>query len=91
MIVKINDYGESGEEYFVEYFVYDLSCNQLNFLNEGLSEECEVDGEILKIKMYFDEKMYPFQSDVAKIRIDDFVAREEIEMNAFLSEFLEDM
>jgi hypothetical protein len=41
--------------------------------------------------MYFDERLYPFQSDVAKFRLDDFIAREEIEMNVFLSSFLEDM
>ena len=36
--------------------------------------------------MYFDERLYPFHSDIAKIRIDDFIAREEIEMNIFLLE-----
>ena len=41
--------------------------------------------------MYFDEELYPFQSDVAKIRLDDFIAREEIEMNVFLSGFMEDI
>ena len=41
--------------------------------------------------MYFDEDLYPFQSDAAKIRMDDFIAREEIEMNVFLSSFLDDM
>ena len=41
--------------------------------------------------MYFDDELYPFQSEVAKFRLDDFIAREEIEMNLFLSSFLEDM
>ena len=41
--------------------------------------------------MYFEKDLYPFQSDVAKLRLDDFIAREEIEMNVFLSSFLEDM
>ena len=91
MIVKINNYGKDDEKYFVEYLVSGLSSDQLDYLNENLSEECEVSGKILKITMYFDEKLYPFQSDVAKIRIDDFVAREEIEMNVFLTSFLEDM
>ena len=43
------------------------------------------------MKIYFEEELYPFQSDAAKIRLDDFIAREEIEMNVFLSGFLEDM
>ena len=63
----------------------------MEFLNCELSEKTEICGDIFKIKMYFDERLYPFQSDVAKMRIDDFVAREEIEMNVFLSSFLEDM
>jgi hypothetical protein len=34
--------------------------------------------------------MFPFQSNEAKNKIEDFIAREEIEMNVFLSSFLED-
>ena len=40
--------------------------------------------------MYFEDRLYPFQSDVAKIRLDDFIAREEIEMGMFISSFLDD-
>ena len=63
----------------------------MNYLNDNLDEETKIDGDVLNLKMYFDEKLYPFQSDVAKLRLDDFIAREEIEMNIFLSSFLEDM
>lgn len=91
MIVKIEDYGNESEKYFIEYQVSGLSSDQMGFLNCKLSEETEISGDILKIRMYFDERLYPFQSDVAKIRMDDFIAREEIEMNVFLSSFLEDM
>lgn len=91
MIVKIDNYGEKCENYFVEYKVSELSLDQMNFLKDNLSEECEIAEDILKIKMYFDERLYPFHSDIAKIRIDDFIAREEIEMNIFLSSFLEEM
>jgi len=59
-------------------------------LDENLDEETSVDEDILKIRMYFKD-IFPFQSDVAKIRLDDFISREEIEMNVFLSSFLEDM
>ena len=91
MIVKIVDYGEGDNKKFVEYDVFDLSRNQMEFLNDNLDEETIIDGNVLKIKMYFDEILYPFQSDIAKIRLDDFIAREEIEMNVFLSGFLDDM
>ena len=91
MIVEIVDYGVESGKYFIEYSVSGLSLNQMEFLNYELSEKTEIFGDIFKIKMYFNEKLYPFQSDVAKMRIDDFIAREEIEMNVFLSSFLEDM
>ncbi|WP_459538556.1 DUF5750 family protein [Methanobrevibacter sp.] len=90
MLVKITDYNR-GEVNFVTYQVSDLSLEQLNFLKDNLGEETDIVGDDLLIKMYFEDELYPFQSDVAKFRIDDFVAREEIEMNIFLSSFLEDM
>ena len=48
-------------------------------------------GVLFDLDIYFDDALYPFQSKIAKIRIEDFIAREEIEMNIFLSSFLEDM
>ena len=91
MIVKIVDYGEEDNKKFVEYDVFDLLQKQMEFLNDNLDEKTIIDGDIFKIKMYFDDVLYPFQSEIAKIRIDDFIAREEIEMNIFLSSFLEDL
>lgn len=91
MIVEISDYGKTDDENFVEYIVTGLSSDQMNFLNGNLDDETEIDGDVFKLKMYFDDRMYPFQSDVAQFRMNDFVAREEIEMNIFLSGFLEDM
>lgn len=91
MIVSITDYGKTDDSNFVEYSVSDLTSNQMEFLNDNLDEETEIDGNLFKLKMYFEDRLYPFQSDVAKFRLDDFIAREEIEMNVFLSSFLEDM
>lgn len=91
MIVKISDYGKVDGKNFIVYLVNGLSSNQMVFLNENLEEETEIDGESFKLKMYFDDRLYPFQSEVAKFRLDDFIAREEIEMNIFLSSFLDDM
>ena len=90
MIVNITDYG-SSEVNFVEYQVSGLSPEQLNFLDENLEEQTSIVGDDLIIKSYFEDKLYPFASDVAQFRLDDFIAREEIGMNAFLSSFLEDM
>lgn len=90
MDVKITDFGQ-GEVNFVEYSVYGLSQEQLNFLNENLDEETKIIDKVLLIMMYFEEKLYPFQSEVAKFRFDDFKAREEIEMFVFLNSFLEDL
>lgn len=91
MIVKICDYGDECSKGYVEYHVSGLSSKQMEFLNGNLDEETCIDNDIFRIKMYFDEDLYPFQSDAAKIRMDDFIAREEIEMNVFLSSFLDDM
>lgn len=90
MNVKIIDYGQRDIN-FVEYQISNLTIDQLNYLNDNLSEETKTDGENLIIRMYFTDELYPFQSDVAKFRIDDFISREEIEMNIYLSSFLEDM
>lgn len=90
MIVKITDYGQ-GEVNFVAYLVSGLSREQLIFLNENLGEKTEILENNLLITMYFTDKLYPFQSEVAKFRLDDFISREEIEMNVFISSFLDDM
>ncbi len=90
MIVKITGFDENADIPFIDYDIFGLSLNQLNFLNENLSDETSIEGDVLKIRVYF-EDIFPFQSDIAKIKLDDFIAREEIEMNAFISSFLEDM
>ena len=90
MIVNISDYGDDGNSKFVEYTVSGLLDSQMNYLMEKLDEETSiVDGDLI-IKMHFEDRLYPFQSDVAKIRLDDFIAREEIEMGMFISSFLDD-
>ncbi len=91
MDVKISDYGDVGGRKFIEYTVSGLSEEQIQYLDENLSETTFADGNLLTIKMYFEDKLYPFQSEISKIRLDDFISREEIEMNVFLSSFLEDM
>lgn len=91
MIVNIIDYGDEDCRKFVEYQVSGMSSGQMKFLDDNLDEKTCIKEDILTIRMYFDDVLYPFQSETAKIRMDDFIAREEIEMNVFLSSFLEDM
>lgn len=91
MIVNIVDYGRINDKNYIVYDVIGLSEGQMEYLSENLVEETDINDEVFQVRMYFDDELYPFQSDVAKIRLDDFIAREEIEMNVFLSEFLEDM
>lgn len=91
MIVSISDFGDRDSKKFIEYSVSGLSKGQLDYLKTNLSEDIAVNGDVLTLTMYFDDELYPFQSETAKFRLDDFIAREEIEMNVFLSGFLEDM
>lgn len=91
MIVRVSDYGDENGKKFVDYIVSGLSSDQLVFLNENLEENTIIEDDVLRIKMYFSDDLYPFQSDAAQVRSDDFIAREEIEMNVFLSSFLDDM
>ena len=46
MIVSITDYGKTDDSNFVEYSVSDLTSNQMEFLNDNLDEETEIDGNL---------------------------------------------
>ena len=89
MIVKIIDYNES--ELFILYEVFDLDKNQLDFLKNNLDGDCKVNGNILRFKNYFQKDIFPFKSAESKLKIEDFKAREEIEMTFFLTSLLEDL
>ena len=91
MIVKISNYGEDAGKRFIEYNIKNLNQNQIDFLKNNLDEEIISIGGDIKLIMYFEKVLYPFQSEIAKMKIDDYIAREEIEMNVFLSSFLEDI
>lgn len=90
MDVKITDYSQGSENY-VDYEVTGLTEDQMNFIRDNLDEKIEIEGNALKIRMYFDDDIFPFKSDESKVRLNDFIAREEIEMNVFLSSFLESL
>jgi hypothetical protein len=93
MEVKIIDYGspsKDSKKYYVKYSVFDIEKNTLNKLKDRVEDETEVkDGELF-LTVYFDEGYFPFGSDESKFRRQDFIAREEIEMTAYLLSILED-
>ncbi|MBZ9571693.1 hypothetical protein KQY27_09055 [Methanobrevibacter sp. TMH8] len=97
MKVKVKDYGsaekldsEDKEMSFVTYEVSGLDSDSLEFLKENLEGKIDISDDLLYITIFYDEEMSPFHTDEAKAKIDDFIAREEIEMTVFLSSFLED-
>jgi len=98
MEVKVENYGlaekidsDDKEMAFVTYKVSGLDSKSLDFLKENLEGDIKIDNDVLFIKIFYDEAMSPFHSEEAKLKIDDFIAREEIEMKFFISSFLEDM
>lgn len=91
MDVRIVDYGENADGGFISYNISGLSQNQLEFLNNNLDDETQITNDILILKTKFKKEFFPFQSRESKIKVEDFISREEIEMTIFLSSFLEDM
>ena len=91
MDVKIADYGIIGDKCFILYNISGLTNNQLEFLNNNLDDETQITNDNLILKTKFKKEFFPFQSRESKIKVEDFISREEIEMNLFLSSFLEDM
>ena len=91
MDVRIVDYGENADGGFISYNISGLSQNQLEFLNNNLDDETRIVEDNLLLKTKFKKEFFPFQSSESKIKVEDFISREEIEMAIFLSSFLEDM
>ena len=92
MDVKIVDYGVSlpSQRYYVTYRVTGIDPETRKKLEERVEEETTSEKEDLLIKIYFDEKYYPLGSQEAQYKLEDFIAREEIEMTAYLTGLLED-
>ena len=90
--VKIQELGYSTEResYFVTYQVSNLEEDSLNKLQERLEDPIIVKGDNLYLTVYFEEKYYPFRSAEAQRNPADFIAREELEMTAYLLDLLED-
>jgi Family of unknown function (DUF5750) len=90
MKVEIFDYGSDEKNYYVVYKVTGLDLDEEERLQGNVEGDVEIrDGEIY-ITTHFEEKYYPFGSEAAQCSIDDFIAREEIEMTVYLTSVLED-
>lgn len=92
MDVKVEDYGLTAEDMnYVTYRASGLDEKSLHFLNNHLEGDTILEEDSLLLNVYYAKKYFPFGSEEAKLKIEDFIAREEIEMTIFLSSFLEDM
>lgn len=90
MKVKVIDYGQTENRYYVTYRIFDIDKKTLETLKDRVEDQVEVKKEDLYLTVYFDEGYFPFGSDESKFRREDFIAREEIEMTAYLLDILED-
>ncbi|MBI5680776.1 MAG: hypothetical protein HZC47_07790 [Methanobacterium sp.] len=92
MHVKITDYGVSKKlgKYYVIYQITNIDKETTNKIKELVKEKITDKSGVLYLTAYFDKEFFPFKSKEAKLVPSDFVAREEIEMTAYLTSILED-
>lgn len=92
MEVKIVDYGvsEEFEKYYITYQVNGLSSDEIAQLQVKLEDPLVVKCDELFLTTLFDEDYYPFRSADAQARMEDYIAREEIEMTAYIVDLLEE-
>lgn len=90
MLVEVYDFGRSTDDYYVVYRVKELSEEEQKKLKSVIEGTAEIKDGYLFITNNFEEKYFPFGSQAAKMRPDDFISREEIEMTVYLTSLLED-
>lgn len=92
MEVKVAEYGfsEENKSYYVMYQVKNLDPEAVGKLAVKLEDPVVVKSGDLFITVYFEEMYYPFKSEEAQVNPEDFIAREELEMTAYLLDLLED-
>jgi hypothetical protein len=90
--VKIIDYGfsDSLKRYYVTYQVTGLEGDDLSKLIQRLPDPLTVQGDEIHLNTYFEEGYYPFGTEDSQNRLEDYIAREELEMTAYLLGLLED-
>lgn len=89
--VKIIDYGfsDSLKSYYVTYKVTGLTGEELNKLKGLLEDPVTVKETDLYMNVYFEEEYYPFGTADSESRLEDYLAREELEMTAYILDLLE--
>lgn len=92
LTVKIIDYGfsDSLKSYYVTYKVTGLTGEELNKLNGLLEDPVTIKENELYMNVYFEKDYYPFGTADSKSRLEDYLAREELEMTAYISDILVD-
>ncbi len=92
MLVKVMDYGFSRKlfKYYVIYKISDIDEETRKKLEERVEDELQDKSGVLYLTTYFDKDYFPFKSEEARMLPSDFLAREEIEMTAYLLSILED-
>jgi len=92
MKVKVFDYGVSDDpkKYYVTYKITDIDEESITKLKNRVEEKLDFKSGDLYLTAYFNKEYYPFGSEESKYRSEDFIAREEIEMWAYLMSLLED-
>lgn len=90
MLVEVYDFGNNSDDYYVVYRVKGLSGEEQKKLNSKVDGTVELKGGDFYITNHYEQKYFPFGSKAAKMRPEDFIAREEIEMTVYLTSLLED-
>ncbi|MDR2967040.1 MAG: hypothetical protein LBU74_03730 [Methanobacteriaceae archaeon] len=77
MEVKVDDYGEVNDieddrnMSFITYKVSNLDKKSLDYLKENLEGKIKIANDYLYITIFYEENMFPFQSNEAKMKMDD--------------------
>jgi hypothetical protein len=92
MEVKIVDYGAStrSKKYYVTCRVTGIDMETQKKLEKRVEGEVNLKNGDMYITTYFEEEYFPFKSQEAQYKPEDFVAREEIEMIVYLTSLLEE-
>lgn len=90
--VKITDYGfsDSLKRYYITYHINGLGDEDFGKLINRLEDPVTVKGNEIYLNVYFEKEFYPFGTADSQNRLEDYQAREEIEMTAYLLGLLED-
>lgn len=90
--VKIIDYGfsDSLKRYYVTYHITGLEDEDFNKLIQLLEDPVMVKGNEIFLNVYFEKDYYPFKTEDSENLLEDYLAREEIEMTAYLLGLLEE-